>query len=328
MMVKMLRDVLPVLLMLLLGASSLSGKTYHVRSGEQGNGISWRKPFGDLQSALAVARAGDEIWVAVGTYLPSPDSNRLAVFNIPNGVKVYGGFSGQEAKLEQRDWRTNRTILSGNIGHQDSIRDNSFTIVYFDHVSEETILDGFVLSGGNANAFLFEVDPRICGAAIFNDGSHGVSSPVIRHCEFRDNRARRGGAIYNWGEHGRCLPRIEHCTFTQNFADFTGGAIFNNGDDGQCNMVATDCLFINNRSTYGGAVFNKGVGGECMPRIQGAIFKQNRTGMSGAVLFNERSGTDRVYAFLVDCQMEENIAGAGSKVENNGMIAARAAGVE
>src|SRR3982750_1313077 len=46
-----------------------------------GDGASWASALNDLHAAVDVARSGDEIWVAEGTYRPAPpDGDRLASF--------------------------------------------------------------------------------------------------------------------------------------------------------------------------------------------------------------------------------------------------------
>ena len=54
------------------------------------NGASWQNAFIDIQSALSTAQAGDEIWVAGGTY--SPGGNPGDTFQPTANVAVYGGF--------------------------------------------------------------------------------------------------------------------------------------------------------------------------------------------------------------------------------------------
>jgi hypothetical protein len=71
-------------------------------------GTSWQDAYTDLQSALAVAQANHEIWIATGIYRPSSNLSDLELarkisFVIPNGVELYGGFVGEEDELSQRD---------------------------------------------------------------------------------------------------------------------------------------------------------------------------------------------------------------------------------
>src|SRR5690606_14186610 len=96
-----------------------------------------------------------QIWVAEGIYKPTNDqSDRDATFQLANGVEIYGGFAGTESALNQRNWQTNATILSGDIDNNDTgvgevitNRDqieggNSYTIVNGSGVDATAVLDG------------------------------------------------------------------------------------------------------------------------------------------------------------------------------------------
>jgi hypothetical protein len=113
-----------------------------------GDGSSWASAFNDLQDALATATAGDEIWVAAGTYKPTTDGNREISFNLESGVSLYGGFAGTETDLDERDWEVNSTVLSGDIGVPGSVVDNSYHVVYASGITGVT-LDGLTITGGN-----------------------------------------------------------------------------------------------------------------------------------------------------------------------------------
>ena len=84
------------------------------------DGASWATAYTDLQSALAAATSGKQIWVAAGTYKPSVPAGRAATFRMIDGVAMYGGFAGYESSLSQRNWQANVTILSGDINGNDS----------------------------------------------------------------------------------------------------------------------------------------------------------------------------------------------------------------
>src|SRR5438067_12531503 len=62
------------------------------------DGTSWKKAYTNLQDALTKARSAsgaEQIWIAKGTYLPG--STPTDTFNLPNNVKIYGGFLGNES---------------------------------------------------------------------------------------------------------------------------------------------------------------------------------------------------------------------------------------
>ncbi len=65
----------------------------------------WTDAFTDLQDALVSAQAGDEMCVAQGTDYPTSNTSRMIYFELPKGVALYGGFSGTESSLEERDWQ-------------------------------------------------------------------------------------------------------------------------------------------------------------------------------------------------------------------------------
>jgi len=88
----------------------------------QNDGSSWNDAFRDLQNALGEANAGDQIWVADGVYKPAgPGGDRNATFRLISGVSLYGGFSGNETSLEQRNWSLHQSILSGDLNGDDVV---------------------------------------------------------------------------------------------------------------------------------------------------------------------------------------------------------------
>ena len=112
-------------------------------------GGSWANAFPTLQDALATAVSGDQIWVAAGIYYPDEgggqtDNDCSASFVLQDGVAVYGGFAGTETQRSQRDPGTNVTVLSGG--------NTNYHVVTADAgVGSSAVLDGFTVSGGNAN---------------------------------------------------------------------------------------------------------------------------------------------------------------------------------
>lgn len=157
------------------------------------NGSSWQDAFTDLQDALSVASSGSEIWVANGIYYPSTGTDRNISFTMKAGVGIYGGFSGTETEIDERQWDSFETILSGDIGIKEELDDNAYHVIANkgNGLTSSAILDGFKITHGNAG----DPEPNERGGGIFNKDS----SPLIRNCYFTENYALYGGAIYNLG---------------------------------------------------------------------------------------------------------------------------------
>ncbi len=277
-----------LVLLTFLFANALTAKTIFVKPGATGNGTAWSNPQ-SLQAALASAQAGDKIWVARGKYTPTSSTDRTVSFEVPDGVKIYGGFVGQETALNQRNWKQNITILSGEIGSP-SKDDNSYTIVYTKNVSSATIVDGFIILGGTANGVGAKGNRERCGGGWFNDSENGSSSPTIKNCTFARNIARDGAGLYNYAKNGNCAPRIINCEFKGNRADLDGGAIYNDGRMGVCKPVIKGCIIVDNIATYGGGILNIATGGECSPAITSCNFENNTGAVRGGSMYSSQEG--------------------------------------
>src|SRR4029453_3663685 len=85
-----------------------------------GSGTSWANAFTSLQAALAwVDQHPNQVsaaWVAAGTYKPGGPGDRDASFALREGLTIYGGFAGNESRLEDRDPDSFEAILSGRLG--------------------------------------------------------------------------------------------------------------------------------------------------------------------------------------------------------------------
>ena len=168
------------------------------------NGSSWDNAFTSLQSALTKPpAAGDEIWVAAGTY--KPGTLRTDYFLLPSSVGIYGGFAGTETDLSQRNWRMNETILSGEIGGTDMI-DNCYNVVWGGGTNSDTVLDGFTITRGYSN-----YNEYSGGGGLYNTGGH----LRVINCTFVDNGTYyNGGAVWNFFGN----PTFINCIFGYNFA--------------------------------------------------------------------------------------------------------------
>lgn len=303
-----------LLLLSFFTVCGLNAATIYVTASATGNGTSWSDAT-DLQSALQQATYGDQIWVAKGTYFPTTGKDRSASFKVKDGVQVYGGFTGRETSVNQRNTAVNTTVLSGEIGTS-SIDDNSYTIVYTENVSDATVVDGFTIKGGAANAKVSgQGNAQRCGGAWFNNGAnnHSGSNPTINNCTFVNNYAREGAGIYNFGKNGKCAPVISNCKFYGNKADLDGGAIFNNGQAGISSPKLVNCSFNNNEATYGGAILNSATyKGESSPALTNCSFADNISYLRGGSLYNNAQG-GICKPVVQNCQFSDNQATLGKE---------------
>jgi hypothetical protein len=176
------------------------------------NGLSWANAFTSLQSALADAQSGDQIWVAQGTYKPTTTTDRTISFALDNGVAVYGGFAGTETQLSQRDWVHNVTTLSGPIG---TAGNGSYHVVTDTGTAGTTILDGFTITGGNAEASNTAF-PQNSGGGMYNLGaSTTLSNDVFSGNSDGQTAGCYGGAMLNY--------QNSNPTLTVSYAGFVPG---------------------------------------------------------------------------------------------------------
>lgn len=202
----------------------------NLAAGGLGTGTTWTDAFTDLQAGIAAAGPGDEIWVAAGTYKPTTGTDRTVSFLLKEGVALFGGFAGGETQVSQRNFRTNLTILSGDLldNDNDSIihsepsrSENTLNVVSTGSagalVVQPTRLDGFVVRDGNANGSPW----HYAGGIALNFTDRNLSNVTIENCVVTRNTAVfDGGGILNGGN-----PRILNCVFDRNRASNAGSAI-------------------------------------------------------------------------------------------------------
>jgi VCBS repeat-containing protein/predicted outer membrane repeat protein len=258
----------------------------HADASGEGNGLSWEDAFTDLSSALSIAAPGDEIWVAAGIY--TPGSTLTASFNLRSGIALYGGFAGTEIERDERDWTTHITILSGDIGRDDDVEsgivtdieqingDNSYTIVNGSFTDSTAILDGFVITGGWANApGSTTTDIEHSGGGLYIDSG----SPTLRHLVFCGNEAVGvGGAVHI---RNQSAPHLTDVIFEGNKAGRAGGAIYITAS----NVDLVDAVFRHNRAeTTGGGIHTTGVNNTL--QLTGVLFEANVADQHGGGLYN------------------------------------------
>ncbi len=253
-----------------------------------GSGADWSNAMPNLRDALNVAQAGDEVWVAEGTYRPdlgggASPGDRTASFHLPPGVRVYGGFAGIEATLAQRAGHFDTTVLSGDLAGDDgsgAYGENSLHVVTGTGADAASRLDGFTITGGNAN-----VSGSISGGGMLID----PGSPVVRRCTFLANRSLDDGAgVTILGDSN---PAFVECVFLENDAGDVGGAVWTSGTP---TPSFVDCAFLGNVSgRLGGAIYQFQSSGGTVT-ITGCAFSGNRTVQRGGAIYVSSGTTDVV----------------------------------
>jgi hypothetical protein len=189
--------------------------TRYVKPSATGTGdcSSWANAC-TLQTALAAAVSGNEIWVMAGTHKPTTGIGRGFTFQLVTGVAVYGGFTGTETALSERDPNpaTNGTILSGNINIL--VDSGSYHVVTG---ATGATLDGFTITAGDATG----ASPNNRGGGMYNINS----SPTLANIIFSGNSANYGGGMYN---SSGSSPTLMYVTFSGNTAtNYAGGGMCN-----------------------------------------------------------------------------------------------------
>src|SRR5512143_220370 len=105
-----------------------AGSRLYVKVGGTSNCSSWVAACSLDFALIAAAAPGDQIWVQAGVYTPNPASRSNSIV-LQDEVAVYGGFAGNETQLSQRNFKTNVTVLSGDIGAAGDPSDNSYHVV-------------------------------------------------------------------------------------------------------------------------------------------------------------------------------------------------------
>lgn len=255
----------------------VSNRRIFVSPQGSGDGSSWSQAI-SLRYGLGTAQPGDELWVQAGTHTPGEaEGNRSHSFVSNPNVKIYGGFSGSETDLSQRDPESQLTILSGDLNGNDDYTDNSIDDLADNtyHVfvgADQVLLEGVTLQGGFANG------PNVIdrqGAGLYLN----TGALTLKEVRFENNvSAFAGGGIYlNQGQ-----LNLDTVHFENNNAAFLGGGIFSNRN---ASGTGTQVNFVRNTAKQGGGMANDGSGLD----LNGFTFDDNGALYSGGALYN-RSG--------------------------------------
>ena len=224
------------------------------------------KNYCSIQDAIEDANNGDEIEARPTTYHES-------INFMGKAVRLYS--SGEPEA----------TTINGDGAYH--------TVQCVSGEGPSTILEGFTITGGNANG----PDPNDkCGGGMYCESS----SPTVTNCIFTDNSATDyGGGMCNIDSSN---PTVTDCNFSDNTATNSGGGMYNESS----NPTVTNCIFTGNEATNddGGGMYND----DSSPTVTNCIFSGNEaTNDDGGGMCNEGNSSPTV----TNCSFSGNSASSG-----------------
>lgn len=274
-------------------------KRYVTESGAGSkNGRDWQNAFDKTQIQQAINEVASEkgaVWIAKGIYKPSEMDNTIS-FELKNGVKLYGGFNGNETNLNTRDITNNKTIFSGDIDNNDKYKadgitpsyryiqgKNTLTIIKLaDATDANTRIDGIYITAGkstdaNIAAGLNIISSKIILENVHFDGNLNFGSGVPRG----SGKTTKGAAIRAISQSNLS---IKNSTFTDNGATYGSGIQVENSS-----MTIDGTTFSKNYARFGEAISNN----KSLAIVKNSTFKDNISSKGGGALHYEsvKNGT-------------------------------------
>ena len=233
-------------------------------------------PYCSIQTAIDAAVDTDEIVVAPGTYFETIN------------------FLGKAIWLRSSDGAEVTTIDGTGF----------FNVVQcVNDEGTDTVLDGFTITGGNANVGF----PEGVGGGMVNIRS----SPTVTDCTFTGNSAGSGGGMYN----GSSSPTVTNCTFSSNNTEDQLCCVAWGG--GMINVLSsstvTNCTFIENTGDTGGGMYNL----SSSPTVTNCTFSGNIANLGGGGGMYSSGGSPTI----TNCTFSGNSAyDSGGGINGDGTI--------
>jgi len=258
-----------------------------------GDGSDWANAA-NLLDGVAMAGYGDEIWVATGNYRASPTENVLDAFDFnQSNVSIFGGFSGNESMLEERDWVLNPTVIDGDIGTPDFHGDNSETLFVLGAANLH--IDGFIFERGQADVG--------SGTGLYAGAIYCSSSAVdivIANSVFRNNYAGHGGAIAQPNAVTSGLLTVHNCVFEYNRGTNSSGAIYSKG----WTKISNSVFAFNTVDTNQGGAVTLNAGNTA--HIEHSVFYGNDATGNGGAVWSDTTTTNLVNSIFWDNNSSSN----------------------
>lgn len=237
------------------------------------NGTSWTDAYTTLDPAIAAFTSVNEIWVAAGTYKPA-GTVRTSTFLMKNALRMYGGFTGTETLLSERNPKLNTTILSGDLNGNDNAtvldgeltrQDNAYHVITLKGNIRDVVIDGFTISGGNANGSTLTTGTASAqfyhtrGGAIYVNtyAANDLGSITLKNCILEKNSgydtAVASGYFASGVNNQSYRTDFESCIIRNNFSALNAQILISgaSGFGWVGNGKIENCLFYNNISASG-----------------------------------------------------------------------------
>ncbi len=299
-------------------------------AGSDNTGSSWDNALTELADALRYARFLNnhtaenplKIYVARGNYKPLynaadhdyfVNADRSNSFVMVKNVQLSGGFDPQNGITELSHRRIlpasgqAGTTLSGDLGVPQENTDNVHCVVISSGDVGNAILDGFTISGGNAESYSYMTVNQLRPELHYGGGVHNhYSSPTLINVTVTGNTAFSGGGIYDY----ESSPILSNVTISGNTATRYGGGIYSyysypvltdviitgntTGTSGggiatyDSDLVLTNVVITGNTAGYGGGISNVG-----NPILTNVIISGNTASQTGSEFQNEWSSNDK-----------------------------------
>ena len=269
--------------------------------------------YSTIQEAIDMARFGETILVAPGTYTGDGDE----VIALPSHRDLILRSSGGAGTTIIDGQNARRCVrIEGSPGNE----------------NDGTRIEGFTIRNGRAEKYPNKHGGGIeCSAssistiedctienssAEYGGGAYNSGTLILRDCTFRNNTAEKGGGGVSVSGNTQILG----CTFENNKAisdTGTGGAIdFFSGTDAPA--LVNDCTFTGNIATFAGGAI--GIYSKANVEIRLSSFHDNKTdGVGGAISMSEHYDGSVHETLIEDCSFTGNEADSrGGALSCNG----------
>lgn len=284
-----------------------------------GDGQSWLASI-PLATALQQAQAGDQIWMRSGVYSVDP-----ATMPMPRGVRVYGGFAGDERLREHRDWFRRPTVITLQAAWRWANHDST------------TRIDGILFRGPSGSIEIEGGQPAFYNCRFTNFDATPITARNVgrlrfEFCVFDHNRSRAvhindivDTPSYGYG------PFFGQTLFWSNRTEGKGAGIAIESTKSNAFVQVVSCVFDSNTAQAGGgaiwaashtyvtnSTFIRNYAGEAAPAARGhVLWVQRPMYLQNSILWNGNVSEPQRLIYADTSFMRTPVEAVGNLVESD-----------